>query len=289
MSLEGVFTVNPNNREVSDVFDRFNNLDELKRSFQNISGETPRIYIPELRNKIPQTNGSTAATISSVSPSVITAGTKSILTINGSGFGATRGTGFVEFTTATGSFAQPFAKDYISWNDNQIRVMVPSRLVGQSADNAAANGQVRVTPSAGAVATSAGSITVKYSLFNLPISAGDTTAVMKAGNFNNLGGYTLQFNNQFSATFTAEGRETFLRAMNKWMCSTRFNWTISSTESAIRTDANDGVWRQGVLYLRDTTRVKLPIRQIIHDDVDSAGELRYFPFLSGVGSYTWIK
>jgi len=27
MSLEGVFIVNPNNREVSDVFDRFNNLD----------------------------------------------------------------------------------------------------------------------------------------------------------------------------------------------------------------------------------------------------------------------
>jgi hypothetical protein len=241
MSLEGVFTVNPNNREVSDVFDRFNNLDELKRSFQNISGETPRIYIPELRNRIPQTNGNTAATISSVTPSVITAGTKSILTINGSGFGATRGTGFVEFTTATGSFAQPFAKDYISWNDNQIKLMVPSRLVGQSADNAAANGQVRVTPSAGAVATSAGNITVKYSLFNLPISAGDTTAVMNAGNFNNLGGYTLQFNNQFNATFTAEGRETFLRAMNKWMCSTRFNWTISSSESAIRTDANDGV------------------------------------------------
>ncbi len=241
MSLEGVFTVNPNNHKVSDVFDRFNNLDELKRSFQNISGETPRIYIPELRTIIPQTNGSTAATIASLSPMVITAGTKSILTINGSGFGAIRGSGFVEFTTATGSFAQPFAKDYISWNDNQIRVMVPSRLVGQSADNAAANGQVRVTPSAGAVATSAGNITVKYSLFNLPISAGDTTAVMNAGNLNNLGGYTLQFNNQFNATFTSEGRETFLRAINKWMCSTRFNWTISSTESAIRTDANDGV------------------------------------------------
>lgn len=241
MSLEGVFIVNPNNREVSDVFDRFKNLDELKRSFQNISGETPRIYIPELRNKIPQTNGSTAATISSVSPSTITAGTKSILTINGSGFGATRGTGFVEFTTASGSFAQPFAKDYISWNDNQIRVMVPSRLVGQSADNAAANGPVRVTPSAGAVATSAGSITVKYSLFNLPISAGDTTAVMNAGNLNTLGGYTLQFNNQFNATFSAEGRETFLRAINKWMCATRFNWTISATESSIRADLNDGV------------------------------------------------
>jgi hypothetical protein len=241
MSLEGVFIVNPNNREVSDVFDRFNNLDELKRSFQNISGETPRIYIPELRNKIPQTNGSTAATIASLSPTVITAGTKSILTINGSGFGATRGSGFVEFTTASGTFAQPLPKDYISWNDNQIRVMVPSRLIGQAADNAAANGPVRVTPATGTVATSAGSITVKYALFNVLIVPGDTVAVMNVGNFNAQGGYTLQFNNQFNATFSAEARETFLRAMNKWMCATRINWNISSTDSNVRTDANDGV------------------------------------------------
>jgi hypothetical protein len=240
-SLEGVFMVNPINRSVTDIFDRFNNIDELKRSFQNISGETARIFISELRNNLPETNGSTAATISTLSPTVITAGTKSILTINGTGFGATRGTGFVEFTTALGTFAQPFAKDYISWNDNQIRVMVPSRLVGQAADNAAASGQVRVTPSAGAVATSAGSITVKYALFNVPIAAGDTAAVMNAGNFNTLGGYTLQFNNQFNATFTTEGRETFLRALNKWLCATRFNWTISTTESATRSDLNDGI------------------------------------------------
>ncbi len=240
-SLEGVFMVNPNNRNVSDIFNRFNNIDELKRSFQNISGETARIFIPELRNNLPETNGSTAATISTLSPTVITAGTKSILTINGTGFGATRGTGFVEFTTALGTFAQPFAKDYISWNNNQIRVMVPSRLVGQSADNAAATGQVRVTPSAGAVVTSAGSITVRYALFNVPIVAGDTAAVINAGNFNTLGGYTLQFNNQFNATFTTEGRETFLRALNKWLCATRFNWTISATESSIRADLNDGV------------------------------------------------
>jgi len=241
MSLEGVFWVDSNTRNVSDIFDRFKNMDQLKRSFQNITGETPRIFIPESRNNIPQTNGNAAATISSLSPTVITAGTKSILTINGSGFGATRGTGFVEFTTALGAFAKPLAKDYVSWSDNQIRVMVPSRLEGQSADNAAANGQVRVTPNGGALATSAGSITVRYALFNVPISTLDTAAIMNAGNLNNSGGYTFQFNDQFNSTFTAEGRETFLRAMNKWICATRINWTVSPNESAIRTSGNDAV------------------------------------------------
>ena len=135
MSLEGVFLVNQRNQSVTDVFNRFDNLSSLKRTFQNITGETARMIAPDERIRIPQVNGSTAATISSLSPTVITAGTKSILTINGSGFGATRGSGFVEFTTALGTFAQPLARDYVSWNDNQIRVMVPSRLVGETADN----------------------------------------------------------------------------------------------------------------------------------------------------------
>ena len=241
MSLEGVFIVNPNNREVSDVFDRFNNLNELKRSFQNISGESPRIYIPELRNKIPQTNGSTAATISTLSPTVITAGTKSILTINGSGFGAIRGSGFVEFTTASGTFAQPLPKDYISWNDNQIRVMVPSQLSGQVAANGAATGPVKVTPASGAPATSAGSISVRYAIFNSILVSGDTAAVLVAGNFNGQGGYTLSYNDQFSSTFGQEATSSFEKAMRTWQCATRFNWSISSNLSTVRVAQNDGV------------------------------------------------
>lgn len=241
MSLEGVFLVNQRNQSVADVFNRFDNLSSLKRTFQNITGETARMIAPDERIRIPQVNGSTAATISSLSPTVITAGTKSILTINGSGFGATRGSGFVEFTTALGTFAQPLARDYVSWNDNQIRVMVPSRLVGETADNSAANGPVRVTPASGSVSTSVGSITVKYALFNVPISTGDTTAIMNMLNANSLGGYTLSFNNQFNSTFSLEARETFERALNKWKCATQVNWTISPNNSTVRVASQDGI------------------------------------------------
>jgi hypothetical protein len=240
-SLEGVFSVNQNNQSVTDVFSRFKDLNSIKKTFQDITGETARMIVPEERNKIPQINGSTAATISSLSPTVITAGTKSILTINGSGFGATRGSGFVEFTAASGAFAQPLTRDYVSWSDNQIRVMVPSRLAGQSADNAAANGPVKVTPTAGAASTSLGSITVKYSLFNQVISTGDTAAVMNASDANALGGYTLAFNNQFNSTFGQEARETFERAINKWKCATQINWIISSADNTVRATLPDGI------------------------------------------------
>lgn len=240
-SLEGVFSIDPNNRSVSDIFNRFKNIDQLKRSFQNISGETARIFIPELRNNLPETNGSTAATIATLSPTVITAGTKSILTINGSGFGATRGSGFVEFTTASGTFAQPLPKDYISWNDNQIRVMVPSQLSGQVAANGAATGPVKVTPASGAPATSAGSISVRYAIFNSILASGDTAAVLVAGNINGQGGYTLSYNDQFSSTFGQEATSSFEKAMRTWQCATRFNWTISPNLSTVRVAQNDGV------------------------------------------------
>lgn len=55
------------------------------------------------------------------------------------------------------------------------------------------------------------------------------------------------------------------------------------------TDANDQVWRNGTIYLRETTtRQYLPIRGIYNADVDGATEQRYFPLVSENG-ITWVK
>jgi hypothetical protein len=54
------------------------------------------------------------------------------------------------------------------------------------------------------------------------------------------------------------------------------------------TDANDAAWRVGTIYIRDTSKTKLPIRRISHADVDGVGESRYFPLLSAK-SHTWCK
>jgi len=55
------------------------------------------------------------------------------------------------------------------------------------------------------------------------------------------------------------------------------------------TDANDQVWRNGTIYLRETTtRQYLPIRGIYNADVDTTDEQRYFPLVSENG-ITWVK
>jgi hypothetical protein len=47
------------------------------------------------------------------------------LTVNGSGFGATRGASYLTF----GGGVQPLAGDYVSWGNNQIQVKIPAGAV----------------------------------------------------------------------------------------------------------------------------------------------------------------
>lgn len=65
------------------------------------------------------------------------------------------------------------------------------------------------------------------------------------------------------------------------------------------TDANDGTWREGTFYFRDTSgNGYLPIIQISQQDVDGTSERRYFPLRfgddgsgnsNGVPSNIWIN
>jgi hypothetical protein len=62
-------------------------------------------------------------TITNFTPTSITSGTSSSLTINGTNFGATQGTGFVEFKNANDggtTWVKPLTTDYVSWSNTQI-------------------------------------------------------------------------------------------------------------------------------------------------------------------------
>ncbi len=240
-SLQGIYRINKNDFSVQDPFHRFKNLEELQLVVNEHTGSGYRQIHPSLVLPHDHVIGSTAATVSSLSPTNITAGTRSILTINGSGFGAVRGTGFVEFTTASNDFVQPLAKDYVSWSDAQIRVMVPSRLAaGNDFANAAATGQVRVTPAGGTASLSPGSITVPYALFNNFGTPNDTSLIMTLTGQNASGGYTFQFNNQFQ-TLGVDAIPTFTRVISKWNCATQVNWSISNSTTAVRETGSDGI------------------------------------------------
>jgi hypothetical protein len=240
-SLQSVFRINPKNERISDIFKSYYDLTTLRNAVYEATQQTPKFYYQPQFQIPPQGNSGIAATVSSLSPTTITAGNKSILTITGSGFGATRGNGFVEFYSAVddGSFGKPYIKEYVSWTDTEIKVYVPSSLIGFDSNHSAATGPVKVTPDGGVAAQSAGNITVRYSLLNLPNL--DSAYVMRAGSFNGSGGYTLQYNSQFLTTFGSEARATFERALTKWKCATGFNWSINSTTTTVRAALDDNV------------------------------------------------
>ena len=238
-SKQGVFDVDPNTGACSDVFKRFDSLESLT---QAVVKQTRKPLLPAQPKDLPASGGSTAlAAVASFSPTTVSAGTGTLLTINGSGFGATRGNGFVEFTIVDGSFAQPLAKDYVLWSDTQIQLYVPSLTVFNGAvRETAATGPIRVTPDGGVAVVSPTSLNVRYSLFNRYNSPEDSSVTLRMVNVNAAGGYTFQYNNQFSSL--GAGAQTSLeRALSTWKCGTQVNFSISSTTTTIRAVAIDNV------------------------------------------------
>jgi hypothetical protein len=91
-------------------------------------------------------NSVTAVTISSISPDRQSAGTDSEITINGTNFGASQGTGKVEFFYRVN---QPKIEGpVVSWSDTRIVCKVPIGTIG-GVPASAASGPVTVTSGAG--------------------------------------------------------------------------------------------------------------------------------------------
>ena len=98
-----------------------------------ISGKTKHSFgeMPEEASSMPMQQAVSYATISGASPSTISAGTGSVLTISGSGFGSSRGSG--NFPTICFRFYENvcmFSNSAIrSWSDTQIKVNVWTGIV----------------------------------------------------------------------------------------------------------------------------------------------------------------
>jgi hypothetical protein len=166
--------------------------------------------------------------ITGFSPTTITAGTGSVLTINGSGFGATQGAGVVQFRNADdggATFIQPLQTQYLSWSDAVITVQVPQN---------AATGEVRVIQ--GSTFSSPGTLTVSFAHLNVDFDPGAGTVAYQTDhvNDNGTGGYTWRMNTGFDADVAA--RASFVRAFDTWRCGTDVNWTIGAN-----TAANDAI------------------------------------------------
>ena len=164
------------------------------------------------------------AAITSFSPTTITAGTFSVLTINGSGFGTVSTPSLIAFKNADDGGAttiSPIANDIVSWSATQILVKVPTD---------AGTGVIRVNGS-----NSTGTLTIPYAHLNLT-NGGivyNTKHINQSG-----GGYVWTYNTAFNSNTAAKA--AFERSLQSWRCATFINWPTSATTSTITASANDG-------------------------------------------------
>jgi len=177
----------------------------------------------------------TTAGITSFNPPALVAGAGAVLTIQGSGFGASKGTGSVSFRNADNGGATietPRPADYLSWSDTQIRVQVPS--LGSSG-YPAGTGLVRVTAADGSITNTVTPLIITYALTNVT-----TTAVATSGQPNHVatnatGGLSFHFGPNFQNSAAVA---PWQRALAQWRCSTGINWTLATaaTTNAIAND-----------------------------------------------------
>ena len=241
--MQGFILYDLDERTAIEPFRRYNNIkDEI---YSAIMGETgiqyKEINFFDLNASQKVVAGtSIAPSITSFSPAVISAGTFSALTINGSGFGATRGSSVVKFKNADNggtNYIQPDASQYISWTDAQIKVQVPVWVTGSTGN--AGSGTIQVSVS-GSTATSSSALTVTFGVFNIqwPQSAGSPIQQMNCVNNNGNGGTTVQFSNTFASNTAAVA--AFKRAFNSWRCGSFVNWEIGANTS-VNSQTSDGI------------------------------------------------
>jgi PKD repeat protein len=172
-----------------------------------------------------------SVTINSFSPNSIVAGDDQVLTIMGSGFGASRGSGRVEFLDANSGGLTKYtlpSQEYLIWSDNIIQLKVPTNV---------ATGTFEVFADCGSSAISPSTLIVPYAL-STTIDATYGVKLLDLIDQDGSGGYRFSLNTVFAANTLAV--DAFTRAMKTWKCATLVNWDIGGT-TALNYSASDGV------------------------------------------------
>ncbi|UYZ58581.1 IPT/TIG domain-containing protein [Hymenobacter latericus] len=178
----------------------------------------------------------TAPVITTLAPLSVTAGTGTVLTISGSGFGATPGS--VDFRNADdggASFTRTPSSEIVSWSDTRIQVRVPSFT---EQGRPAGTGNIRVNTADNQSTISALSITVVYAVSNVQETTSLALFPTEHFNQNRRGGYSFQPDAGFAQN--AAAMQAFGRALASWRCQTAINWELGATRTS-RGIASDDV------------------------------------------------
>lgn len=182
------------------------------------------------RAQLPQVN--------SVYPQDVTAGTKTVLTITGQGFGNAQGSGHVAFRNANDggqSFvALQSGPHYLSWTDTEIQMYVPSATLYNNV--VAGTGEIRVTTNGGQVALSAQQLTVDFAKSEVVYDQ-ELNRTKLVGMQN--GGYRFHVNQNLSNLLN--GTALVNDILEKWSCNTGVNYQLDEEIVPVTDWAHDGV------------------------------------------------
>ncbi len=210
----------------TDPFASYSINPDLYNQITQLTGKSYTV-VGDYKQPYPTIN--VAPTITSFSPDSLSAGTKSVLTITGTGFGSSQGSGRVRFKDANSggsALYDPEDVEYVSWTDTEIKVEVTSR---------AGTGKFTVDNGSGST-QSATNLTITFSQLNVVDGNNITYQPIHIGE--NGTGYTWQFYTDFDANSVA--KQSFLRAFQNWRCGTLINWNIGTT-TTVNTIARDNV------------------------------------------------
>ncbi len=172
-------------------------------------------------------------------PTTTSAGTGSQITITGSGFGPGPAsiTKYIEFANSDNggqTGVKPALVEYVSWADDKIVVIVPSR---------AGTGSIKVYNGT-STGVSSSSLTVSYNIINV------STFQLKHVDANTQGGSTWQLELGFNGQSNA--KNSFLKSLSAWTCFTGINWKVGAPTPANQTG------RDGINIVRFDTGTELP-------------------------------
>lgn len=240
-SLQGFYKYNLDTDEAINPFNKkrgisskFYNeiLNITKTDFVEISSfDVQSIFTKSLLNK-----AVLAPTAITFSPTTITAGTKSILTITIPGgatgnFGGTKGK--VSFSDAdlggNGNYIDALDTQVV-WSSNSITVEVPSE---------AGTGKIRVTNSDNSSRVSSTDLTVTFSELNVVadnLNPG-TDVAYRTRHVQTDASRTFLMYTSFNNNTNA--KNAFLRAMDTWRCETGINWVIDGNTTTKNVAARD--------------------------------------------------
>jgi len=217
--------------KVANVFKSYNMASQFHTKIESFTGvnsviiEDSNLESSIINNRM----HSSTPVINSFSSTNTTAGTKTILTINGSGFGTTAmpSVGFCDANYGGALFYDVTSTQILSWNDTEIQVEIPDR---------AGTGTVRIVNDNNQTGFSSTDLIIDFAQINLDYNniAYQTQHI----DSNNSGGFTWDMNTDF---YNSSAVDAYARALEAWSCQSGINWDVSQSTTTVGASANDGI------------------------------------------------